>query len=178
MYEEDEKYGVIIAFNVNILPSAEDELNSAKERQKKAKLASIIRPSKIRIMPKLVFRHSKPAIAGVEIMSGIIEKGVTLINDKGHVVGRVESMEDNGENLPKVFEKDFEEGDVLYVDMSERNFFAINNELKDKLLDDEILTMEELQEIKQETEDSNWGVINTDWSELDTLDEDEYEDFY
>lgn len=77
-----------------------------------------------------------------------------------------------------VFEKDFEEGDVLYVDMSERNFFAINNELKDKLLDDEILTMEELQEIKQETEDSNWGVINTDWSELDTLDEDEYEDFY
>ena len=216
MYEEDEKYGVIIAFNVNILPSAEDELNdqnimvfqdrviyqltedylnwvnSAKERQKKAKLASIIRPSKIRIMPKLVFRHSKPAIAGVEIMSGIIEKGVTLINDKGHVVGRVESMEDNGENLPKVsrgsqvamaigdavFEKDFEEGDVLYVDMSERNFFAINNELKDKLLDDEILTMEELQEIKQETEDSNWGVINTDWSELDTLDEDEYKDFY
>lgn len=216
MYEEDEKYGVIIAFNVNILPSAEDELNdqnimvfqdrviyqltedylnwvnSAKERQKKAKLASIIRPSKIRIMPKLVFRHSKPAIAGVEIMSGIIEKSVTLINDKGHVVGRVESMEDNGENLPKVsrgsqvamaigdavFEKDFEEGDVLYVDMSERNFFAINNELKDKLLDDEILTMEELQEIKQETEDSNWGVINTDWSELDTLDEDEYEDFY
>ena len=216
MYEEDEKYGVIIAFNVNILPSAEDELNdqnimvfqdrviyqltedylnwvnSAKERQKKAKLASIIRPSKIRIMPKLVFRHSKPAIAGVEIMSGIIEKGVTLINDKGHVVGRVESMEDNGENLPKVsrgsqvamaigdavFDKDFEEGDVLYVDMSERNFFAINNELKDKLLDDEILTMEELQEIKQETEDSNWGVINTDWSELDTLDEDEYEDFY
>lgn len=216
MYEEDEKYGVIIAFNVNILPSAEDELNdqnimvfqdrviyqltedylnwvnSAKERQKKAKLASIIRPSKIRIMPKLVFRHSKPAIAGVEIMSGIIEKGVTLINDKGHVVGRVESMEDNGENLPKVsrgsqvamaigdavFEKDFEEGDVLYVDMSEKNFFAINNELKDKLLDDEILTMEELQEIKQETEDSNWGVINTDWSELDTLDEDEYEDFY
>ena len=216
MYEEDEKYGVIIAFNVNILPSAEDELNdqnimvfqdrviyqltedylnwvnSAKEHQKKAKLASIIRPSKIRIMPKLVFRHSKPAIAGVEIMSGIIEKGVTLINDKGHVVGRVESMEDNGENLPKVsrgsqvamaigdavFEKDFEEGDVLYVDMSERNFFAINNELKDKLLDDEILTMEELQEIKQETEDSNWGVINTDWSELDTLDEDEYEDFY
>ena len=82
--------------------------------------------------------------------------------------------------MEKIFQKfqDFEEGDVLYVDMSERNFFAINNELKDKLLDDEILTMEELQEIKQETEDSNWGVINTDWSELDTLDEDEYEDFY
>ena len=48
----------------------------------------------------------------------------------------------------------------------------------DKMYNIKILTMEELQEIKQETEDSNWGVINTDWSELDTLDEDEYEDFY
>ncbi len=216
MYEEDEKYGVIIAFNVNILPSAEEELNSqnikvfqdrviyqltedylswvdtAKERQKEEKLASIIRPSKIRIMPKLVFRHSKPAIAGVEIMSGIISRGVTLINDKGNVVGTVESMEDNGDNLSKasrgsqvamaiadaVFEKDFEEGDVLYVDMSERNFFAIEEELESKLLDDERHTMEELREIKQQSEDPNWGVINTDWSELDTLDEDEYEDFF
>lgn len=216
MYEEDEKYGVIIAFNVNILPSAEEELNNqeikvfqdrviyqltedylhwvdtAKERQKKQKLASIIRPSKIRIIPKLVFRHSKPAIAGIEVMSGIIEKDVSLINEKGHEVGIVESMEDNGDNLSKasrgsqvamaiggaVFEKDFEEGDVLYVDMSENNFFSLFDEFKDKLLDDELLTMEELREIKQKTEDPNWGVINTDWSQLDTLDEDEYEDFY
>ena len=216
MYEEDKKYGVVVGFNVSILPSAEEELNNqeikvfqdkviyqltedylewvntAKERQKEKKLASIIRPSKIRIIPKLVFRHSKPAIAGVEIMSGIIQTGVDLINDKGVVVGSVESMEDNGENLSKasrgsqvamaikdaVFEKDFEEGDVLYVDMSEQNFFAIEDEFKSKLLDDEIHTMDELKEIKQQSEDPNWGSINTDWSELDTLDEDEYEDFF
>ena len=216
MAEEDEKYGVIVAFNVNILPSAEEELNdqeimvfqdkviyqltedylewvmTAKERQKKEKLKSIIRPSTIRIMPKLVFRNSKPAIAGVEIMSGIIEKGAVLINDKGNYVGTVESMEDNGESLSKAsrgskvamaiadatFEKDFEEGDILYVDMDEPNFLAIFSELSDKLLDDELHTLEELQEIKQQSLDPNWGVINTDWSELDTLDEDEYEDFY
>ena len=216
MYEEDKKYGVVVGFNVSILPSAEEELNNqeikvfqdkviyqltedylewvntAKERQKEKKLASIIRPSKIRIIPKLVFRHSKPAIAGVEIMSGIIQTGVDLINDKGVVVGSVESMEDNGENLSKasrgsqvamaikdaVLEKDFEEGDVLYVDMSEQNFFAIEDEFKSKLLDDEIHTMDELKEIKQQSEDPNWGSINTDWSELDTLDEDEYEDFF
>ena len=216
MYEEDKKYGVVVGFNVSILPSAEEELNNQeikvfqdkviyqltedylewvntdKERQKEKKLASIIRPSKIRIIPKLVFRHSKPAIAGVEIMSGIIQTGVDLINDKGVVVGSVESMEDNGENLSKasrgsqvamaikdaVFEKDFEEGDVLYVDMSEQNFFAIEDEFKSKLLDDEIHTMDKLNEIKQQSEDPNWGSINTDWSELDTLDEDEYEDFF
>ncbi|MDD6286468.1 MAG: translation initiation factor IF-2 [Methanosphaera sp.] len=217
MAEEDEKYGVVIAFNVNILPSAEEELNNdqevivfrdsviyqltedymhwietAKERQKKQRLNEIVRPSKIRIIPKLVFRHSKPAIAGIEVMSGIIERGVTLINEKGHEVGVVESMEDNGESLQKVsrgsqvamaiggavFEKDFEEGDVLYVDMSERNLFALEDEFGDKLLDDEILTLDELKEIKQNTEDPNWGIIRTDWSELDTLDEDEYEDFY
>lgn len=216
MYEEDEKYGVIIAFNVNILPSAEEELNdsdikvfqdkviyqlredymewiiTAKERQKKEKLKSIIRPATIRIIPKLVFRNSKPAIAGVEILSGIINKGTTLINSEGKYVGKVESMEDNGESLPKssrgskvamaisdaTFERDFEEGDVLYTDMDEENFLAVFDELNNKLLDDELHTLEELKEIKQKTLDPNWGEINTDWSELDTLDEDEFEDFY
>ena len=216
MYEEDEKYGVIIAFNVNILPSAEEELNdsdikvfqdkviyqlredymewiiTAKERQKKEKLKSIIRPATIRIIPKLVFRNSKPAIAGVEVLSGIINKGTTLINSEGKYVGKVESMEDNGESLPKssrgskvamaisdaTFERDFEEGDVLYTDMDEENFLAVFDELNNKLLDDELHTLEELKEIKQKTLDPNWGEINTDWSELDTLDEDEFEDFY
>ncbi|MCD7781111.1 MAG: translation initiation factor IF-2 [Methanosphaera sp.] len=216
MAEEDEKYGVIVAFNVNVLPSAEDELNNqnvkifndrviyqltedyldwvitARERQKKEKLASLIRPSKIRIIPKLVFRHSKPAIAGIEVMSGIIESGVTLINEKGKVVGTVESMEDNGETLPRVsrgsqvamaisdavYERDFEEGDVLYVDMSEKNFFMIQQEFEGKLLDDELLTLEELRDIQQATKNPQWGVLNTDWSQLDTLDDDEFEDFY
>ncbi len=214
MAEEDEKYGVIIAFNVNILPSANDELDhqnvkvfedrviyqltedyvewiaTARERRKKEKLASIVRPSKIRIMPKLVFRHSKPAIAGVEVMSGIIERGVTLINSDGKEVGIVESMEDNGESLAKVsrgsqvamairgavFERDFEEGDVLYVSMSEENYFMIQEEFQNKLLDDEILTLEELKEIKQKVEHPQWGVLS-DWSELNTLDDDEVE-FY
>ena len=215
MYEEEPKYGVIVAFNVNILPSAEEELNdleikvfqdkviyhltedylewvnTAKERQKKERLQSIIRPSNIRILPGLVFHNNNPAIAGVEIMSGIIMRGATLINDKGRYVGRVESMEDNGESLPKAargskvamaisdatFERDFEEGDILYVDMDEANFMAVIDELGNKLLDDELHTLDELKEIKQQYEDPNWGVINTDWSELDTLDEDEYEDF-
>lgn len=216
MHEEDEKYGVIIAFNVNLLPSAQEELQgqdikifrdkviyqitedyqewllTAQERKKKARLDSIIRPAKIRIIPKLVFRKSKPAIAGIEVMSGIIEKGVTLINKDGHIVGTVDSMEDKGETLPKssrgskvamaigsaVFQKDFEEGDVLYVDMDEANFLTLKNEFESKFLDDEILTMEELQQIKQECEDSMWGVVNTDWSQLNTLDDDEFEDYY
>lgn len=216
MNKEDEKYGVIIAFNVNLLPSAEEELQTqdvkifqdkviyqitedydewlktAQERKKKAKLDSITRPSKIRIIPKLVFRNSNPAIAGIEVMSGIIEKGTTLINSKGQFVGTVESMEDKGESLPKssrgskvamaigsaVFEKDFEEGDVLYVDMDESNYLLLKSEFENKLLDDEILTLDELQEIKQQSEDPMWGVVNTDWSELDTLDDDEFEDFY
>ncbi len=215
MSEEDEKYGVIVAFNVNILPSAQDELQNqdikvfqdkviyqitedyidwiatAKERQKREKLDSLIRPSKIRIMPKLVFRHSKPAIAGIEVMSGIIERGVTLMTEDGKEIGTVESMEDNGETLAKasrgsqvamaisdaVFERDFEEGDVLYVSMSEENYFTIFDEFEHKLLDDEIHTLEELKEIKQQIEHPKWGVLNTDWSELDTLDDDEV-DFY
>jgi len=40
------------------------------------------------------------------------------------------------------------------------------------------MTMDEIQQIKQQTEDQMWGVVNTDWSQLDTLDDDEFEDFY
>ncbi|MDO5852035.1 MAG: translation initiation factor IF-2 [Methanobacteriaceae archaeon] len=203
--KENSKYGVILAFNVNILPSATDELNNqnikifqdriiyrltedyedwlktANERKRKEWLAEIVKPAKIQIIPKLVFRHSKPAIAGIEVLAGIIEKNATLINKNGEVVGHVESMQDNGENLPKasrgtqvamaindaIFMKNFEEGDVLYVDIPEKHFFILQSELKSKLLEDEIETMNEFLNIKQENEDSIWGVKNTNWDDLD-----------
>ncbi len=211
MRKEDEKYGVIIAFNVNVLPSALEELNeqdivvfqdkviykitedyedwrkTAQERRRKEWMDAIIKPAKIRIIPKLVFRHSKPAIAGIEVLSGTIVKDVPLINEKGEIVGKVESMQDKGENLAKVsrgtqvamaisdavFMKDFEEGDVLYVNIPENHFFILEKEFKGKLLDDELDTLDELLQIKQENEDPIWGVNNTDWSQIDSFDDDD-----
>ncbi len=193
--KEDPLYGVIIAFNVKILPSASEEINTsglklfsanviyklteeyqewvkaAEERKRKDWLDAIIKPAKIRIIPKLVFRHSKPAIAGIEVLGGTVKKDYRLIKDDGSYVGKVESMQDKGDNKPStskgqkvamaikdaIFGKDFEEGDVLYVDIPETHYRILESDLKGKLTDDEVQILEELVEIKRK-EDSLWGL--------------------
>lgn len=193
--EETPLYGVIIAFNVKVLPSAMKEINAsdlklfsanviyklteeyqewidaAEERKKKEWLDAIIKPAKIRIIPKLVFRHSKPAIAGIEVLGGTVKGDYKLIQKDGVYVGKVESMQDKGENLPStsrgqkvamairdaVFQKDFEEGDILYVDIPENHYKILESDLKSKLTEDELQILEEIVEIKRK-EDPLWGM--------------------
>ena len=89
--EENEEYGVIIAFNVKVHPKAQEDLDNSnvklfagdviyqitedyeawiKEKQearKKQWLDAIIKPAKFMVLPKLIFRQSKPAICGIEV---------------------------------------------------------------------------------------------------------------
>jgi translation initiation factor 5B len=144
---------------------------AAEERKRKEWIDAIIRPAKIRIIPKLVFRFSKPAIAGIEVLGGTVKKDYILIRDTGERVGKVESMQDKGDNKPStskgqqvamaikdaVFGKDFEEGDVLYVDIPEGHYKILETDLKSKLSEDELQILEELVKIKRK-EDSLWGM--------------------
>jgi len=193
--QEDELSGVIIAFNVKILPSAAEEIKNTavkifsadviyqltedyqewiqeiRERKKKEWFAAIIKPGKLRIIPKLVFRQSKPAIAGIEVLSGNVKKGYGLINKDGQRVGVVESMQDKGDNLPSiskgqkvamaikdgVFGRNLDEGDVLYVDIPEKHFEVLEKEMKSDLSDDEKETLQETVDIKRKNE-STWGI--------------------
>lgn len=192
--KEDPLYGVIVAFNVKILPSAAEEIkaseiklfsanviyqltedyqawiDAAKEKKKKAYLDAIIKPSKIRVIPKLIFRNSKPAIVGIEVLTGTIKQDYGLIRKDGLKVGKVESMQDKGDNLKSVmrgkkvamsikdaiFGKNFDEGDVLYVDIPENHYKILESELKNKLSEDEYETLNEIVEIKRK-EDPDWG---------------------
>ncbi len=192
---EDPLYGVIVAFNVKVLPSAAEEIKAsdiklfssniiyqliedydewikaAEERKKKAWLDAIIKPAKIRIIPKLIFRNSKPAIAGIEVLSGTIKQDYGLIRGDGARVGKVEGMQDKGKNLKSsskgqkvamsikdaIFGKDFDEGDVLYVDIPENHYKILVSELKNKLTEDEFETLNEIVDIKRK-ENSNWGM--------------------
>lgn len=193
--QEDELYGVIIAFNVKVLPSAAEEIKNtdvkifsanviyqltedyhdwiqaAQERRKKEWFDAIIKPGKIRIIPKLVFRQSKPAIAGIEVLGGSIKKGCGLLNENGHRVGSVESMQDKGDNLPSiskgqkvamaikdgVFGRNLEEGDVLFVDIPENHYKVLESEMKSDLSEDEMEILEKTVDIKRKTE-PNWGI--------------------
>lgn len=193
-YDENELHGAIIAFNVNVHPNSEEDLNNSEvklfsgdviyqiieeyeewvkqkqEDKKKSFYDAIIKPAKFVSLPKLVFRQSKPAIIGIESLSGTLKQGQQLINKDGHVVGSIASMEDKGETLPDISRgqrvamaikdaivgKDFEEGDELYVDIPEKHYKYIEREFKDKLTEDEFETLYEFLEIKRK-QDSDWG---------------------
>lgn len=193
-YDENELHGAIIAFNVDVHPNSEEDLNNSEvklfsgdviyqileeyeewikqkqEDKKKSFYDAIIKPAKFVSLPKLVFRQSKPAIIGIESLSGTLKQGQQLINKDGHVVGSIASMEDKGETLPDISRgqrvamaikdaivgKDFEEGDELYVDIPEKHYKYIEREFKDKLTEDEFETLYKFLEIKRK-QDPDWG---------------------
>jgi translation initiation factor 5B len=194
--KENPLHGVIIAFNVKVLPSAAEELKNldvklfsadviytltedyqdwlkAEEEQKREKwLEAIIRPAKIRIIPKLVFRYSKPAIAGIEVLGGTVKKDYNLMREDGSSMGKVESMQDKGENLKSaskgqkvamaikeaLFGRDFDEGETLYVNIPEKHYKILISELKPKLSEDELDILQEIEDIKRK-EDPSWGIF-------------------
>ena len=191
---EDENHGAIIAFNVDVHQNSQEDLNNSdvklfkgdviyqiiedyeewikqkEEARKKAFYNAIIKPSKFMALPKLVFRQSKPAIIGVEALSGTVKQGQKLINKNGESVGVIASMEDKGETLPDISRgqrvamaidnavvgKDFDEGDELFIDIPEKHYKFIEREFKDKLTEDEFETLYEFLEIKRK-QDPDWG---------------------
>ncbi len=112
------EYGVIIAFNVKVLPEAEELaskervkifrhnviyrlieeftewIKKLKEEEKRKELESLIRPGKVRIIPGYVFRRSNPAIVGVEILGGVIKPGYPLMRQDGMRLGSIMQIRD------------------------------------------------------------------------------------
>jgi translation initiation factor 5B len=121
--QSDPYRGVILAFNVKVLPEAELEAARLKVRifqniiiyrlveeyvnwftqmvsmEREKKFESLIFPGKIRIIPGCVFRRSEPIIVGVDIMAGKIMPGYILIKDDGKVVGEILQIQDKGKVL-------------------------------------------------------------------------------
>ena len=191
---EDDAHGAIIAFNVGVNSNSQEDLENSdvklfkgdviyqiiedyeawidemEQAKKKAFYDAIIKPAKFMSLPKLVFRQSKPAIIGIESISGTVKQGQTLINKNGEYVGVIASMEDKGETLPSIprgqrvamaikdaiVGKHFDEGDELYVDIPEKHYKFIEREFKDKLTEDEFETLYEFVEIKRK-QDPDWG---------------------
>jgi translation initiation factor 5B len=113
----------ILAFNVKILPEAEeearnygvkifegdiiyaiidafvkwrDEVRTAREKQK---IEALIKPGKVKLLKEFIFRRSKPAIIGVKILAGELRRGSELIKPDGSKVGEVRSMQKEGKNV-------------------------------------------------------------------------------
>ena len=124
--EHEPLYGVILAFNVKILPDAAEEaetrnvqvfkeqiiyrlidnylkwLKSQREAELEQEFEKLVKPGKIRIMEGYVFRRAKPAIFGVEILGGQLKPKYSLIRaEDGADIGEVQQIQDKGKAVPE-----------------------------------------------------------------------------
>ncbi|MFW9922779.1 MAG: translation initiation factor IF-2, partial [Candidatus Thorarchaeota archaeon] len=114
----------IVAFNVGILPDAQEEQEvndiqyfhsdiiytllddyehwkmEIESRLKAESLKDLIRPGKIKILPGMVFRANKPAIVGVEVLAGKIAPRVGIIRGTdGKKCGSIQQIQENNQSV-------------------------------------------------------------------------------
>ncbi|MEM4726452.1 MAG: translation initiation factor IF-2, partial [Nitrososphaerales archaeon] len=121
--KEDPYLGVILGFNVKILPDAQEAITSEKvkvfnesiiynliegytrwvqeEKEKAAsrEYSSLTPPCKFKVLEGYIFRRSNPAIFGVEIITGRLKQKVQVMNSEGKVVGVVHQIQDKGKPI-------------------------------------------------------------------------------
>lgn len=187
--EVAEERAVVLGFNVKVLKDAEerslatdipifqgsiiykliedyeDWVKRKKEREIKEEFEKLTRPGKLKLLPGYVFRTSKPAIVGIEVLAGRVKGNVWLINEEGRRVGVVKGLQEQNESLTEaakgkqvamalaggVVGKNIKEGDVLYTDISQDEAVLLAEKYLDVLTPDEREAFEEIINIKRKT---------------------------
>ena len=179
--EHEPLYGAVLAFNVRILPDAEEEAGSRGVQVFREKIIyhvienylawykgkrdagleqdfeTLVKPAKLQVMEGYVFRRAKPAIFGVEILSGSIKPKIALVRQDGEEVGEIQQIQDKGEALPNaeqgmqvaismdkpMFGRHIFEKDMLYVKVPEQQVKALMTTFNEKLTEGEQKALEE-----------------------------------
>jgi translation initiation factor 5B len=122
--EHEPLYGAILAFNVRILPDAEEEatirnvqvfkekviyhlidnylswLKSQREAKFEHQFDNLVKPAKICVLEGYIFRRARPAIFGVEILAGKIKPKTHLIRaEDGEEIGEIQQIQEKGKAL-------------------------------------------------------------------------------
>ncbi len=178
---------VVLGFNVKVLKDAEERARAAAtpifqnnviyrliedyqkwvaeelEREKREEFDKLTKPVKIKILPHYVFRMSKPAIVGIEVLAGIIRTNVKLVNDEGRVIGTVKGLQDRNENIEEARKgrqvaiaidgptvgRQIKENDILYSELQENEVKLIEAKYRKNLSADEEEAFEEVKNIKR-----------------------------
>ena len=136
--KEDPYVGVILGFNVKILPDAQEVIESEKvkvfnesiiydliegytrwvqeEKEKAAakEFGSLTPICKFKVLEGYIFRRSNPAIFGVEVLVGKLRQRVQVMNSDGKVVGTIHQIQDKGKPLDEA-----QRGSQVAVSMTE-----------------------------------------------------------
>jgi len=192
--QEDRLVAVVLAFNVKVLPDAEEEAKVAgipvfhsdviyhmiedylrwSDEQRtagvKAELDLLVRPCKAKVLTGLIFRRSKPAIVGVEILSGRLKPKIHMITSFGRRLGELQKVQDQGKDIQEavvgmqvavsiedgVVGRNISEGDTIYADVPERHLKTLMTKFPVELTESDQVTIKELIQIKRR-ENPVWG---------------------
>jgi len=118
--ERDPLHGVVLAFNVKVLPDAEEEarnrdvpifshrtiyslidaytewMNQEEKTRLDEEFNRLIKPGKVQFLPGYVFRKAKPAVFGVEVLAGRIKPKCVLVKEDGRPIGEIMQIQDRG----------------------------------------------------------------------------------
>ena len=118
--ENEPLHGVILAFNVKVLPDAEEEAKTRDipifnhktiynlideylqwvKKEEEARLEEefdrLVKPAKVKFLPGYVFRKAKPAVFGVEVLAGRIKPKYVLVKEDGRNIGEIMQIQDKG----------------------------------------------------------------------------------
>jgi translation initiation factor 5B len=188
-------YGVIMGFNVKIsedvkILAAENDIKIINSNiiyqllekyeewkdfkmaeKKRIGLSTITLPGKIQVMRDFLFRKSKPAVVGVNILSGSLKPGVELMKENGTIIGTVKQLQNQNININSAktgekvacsidgatFEKDFSENEILYSFIPEKDFLKIKKGLASFLSKSEIELLKEIAAMQRRT-NPLWGL--------------------
>ena len=191
----DDEYRVVFGFNTPVNSSAVtfqrknkeyqiitseiiyelvDNYKEWKEELEKKKrmeaLSSIARPGKFRIMPDHVFRSSKPAVVGVEIVDGAVSPNSKFMTKDGERLGTIKAVQEGGESIDLAEKgsevavsltnvqvgRQVEEGETYYTDLEKEDYKKIQ-EMMEYISDNELNTLSEIVEIK-DNKNPRWRV--------------------
>ncbi|MEM3794002.1 MAG: translation initiation factor IF-2, partial [Candidatus Bathyarchaeia archaeon] len=136
-----------------------------KERAEEAyrEFKSLILPGVIRILPGFVFRRSKPAIVGVEVLGGRVRPGYPLMTEDGKLVGEILRVQDKGKDIEEALRgmqvavsidkptvgRQISEGDILYVAVPDPHSRALSSKFKERLSSEDLELLKKISEISK-----------------------------
>ncbi len=195
VWVDDRVLAAILAFNVRVLPDAEQEAANAgipifkaeiiyhliddylrwSEEQRaagmKAELDRLIRPGAIKVLPGFIFRRSKPAVVGVEVIAGRIRPKYPVMDENGRGIGEIMQIQDKGKDVPEatkgmqvaasidkgVVGRNLTEGQNLIIDIPERHVKILQTRFATQLTPEEDELVKNLVQLKRR-QNPIWGL--------------------
>jgi translation initiation factor 5B len=149
---EAKNFGLKV-FSSNVIYRIIDEYKQWMEEERRkeieSKLETLPRPVKLRVIPGAIFRNSKPAIFGVDVLEGTLKPGI-LLKREGKVIGKVKEIQSEGRTISKAIK-----GERVAISIEEavigRNVFE-NDVLVSELSKEEIEKLKEVFDYLREDE--------------------------